>query len=172
MNFQTRTKKTWLPWKIKFHLYGERSLDTNSGRLWHLLNAKCSYCWPSKNRCWTADTLAKRGPDHPDKCPLCDQEEETAQHLLTSCLTARQVWFILLNLLQLIISVPQQNERSFADWWRRIMKRVKKQQKKGVNSLSILAASSIWKHRNDYVLKGVSPSINTIRDAIKDDLSL
>jgi hypothetical protein len=68
--------------------------------------------------------------------------------------------------------VPQQNERSFADWWRRIMKRVKKQQKKGVNSLSILAASSIWKHRNDYVLKGVSPSINTIRDAIKDDLSL
>jgi len=78
----------------------------------------------------------------------------------------------LLNLLQLTDSVPQQNERSFADWWRRIMKRVRKPHKKGVNSLSILAAWSIWKHRNDYVLKGVSPSINTIRGDIKDDLSL
>lgn len=52
------------------------------------------------------------------------------------------------------------------------MKRVRKQQKKEVNSLSILAAWSIWKYRNDYVLKRVSPSINTIRGAIKDDLSL
>jgi hypothetical protein len=78
----------------------------------------------------------------------------------------------LLNLLQLTDSVPQQNECSFADWWCRIMKRVRKPHKKGVNSLNILAAWSIWKHRNDYVLKGVSPSINTILGAIKDDLSL
>jgi hypothetical protein len=68
--------------------------------------------------------------------------------------------------------VPQQNERSFADWWCRIMKRVRKRQKKGINSLSILVVWSIWKHRNDYVLKGVSPSINTILGAIKDNLSL
>lgn len=52
------------------------------------------------------------------------------------------------------------------------MKRVRKQQKKEVNSLSILAAWSIWKYRNDYVLKGVSPSINTILSAINNDLSL
>jgi hypothetical protein len=32
------------------------------------------------DRCWTADRLAKRGLSHPDKCPLCDQEDEIAKH--------------------------------------------------------------------------------------------
>jgi hypothetical protein len=27
------------------------------------------------NTCWTSDRLAKHGMDHPDCCPLCDQEE-------------------------------------------------------------------------------------------------
>lgn len=30
------------------------------------------------NRCWTADRLARRGLNHPEKCLLCDQQEETA----------------------------------------------------------------------------------------------
>jgi hypothetical protein len=37
------------------------------------------------NRCWTADKLAKRGTDHPEQCPLCEQQDETINHLLTSC---------------------------------------------------------------------------------------
>jgi hypothetical protein len=31
------------------------------------------------------DRLARRGMDHPEKCPLCDQEQETIDHLLLSC---------------------------------------------------------------------------------------
>lgn len=31
-----------------------------------------------RNRCWTSDRLARRGLSHPDRCPLCDQEDETA----------------------------------------------------------------------------------------------
>jgi hypothetical protein len=31
-----------------------------------------------KGRIWTADRLAKRGLQHPDACPLCDQAQETA----------------------------------------------------------------------------------------------
>jgi hypothetical protein len=37
------------------------------------------------NRCWTADRLQKRGLNHPPRCPLCDQEPETINHLLVSC---------------------------------------------------------------------------------------
>jgi hypothetical protein len=48
------------------------------------------------NRCWTTDRLARRNLDHPDACVLCDQEEETINHLLLSCIFARQFWFILL----------------------------------------------------------------------------
>jgi hypothetical protein len=43
------------------------------------------------NRCRMADRLARRGLDHPDKCPLCDQEDETVQHILVSCVFARIV---------------------------------------------------------------------------------
>jgi len=32
---------------------------------------------------------------HPAACPLCDQEEESIQHLLLSSVFAQQVWFII-----------------------------------------------------------------------------
>jgi hypothetical protein len=40
---------------------------------------KCKFCiWLAiQNRCWMVDRLARRGMSHPEKCPLCDQEEET-----------------------------------------------------------------------------------------------
>ena len=46
----------------------------------------------AQNKCWTADRLKKRGLNHPDKCPLCDQEEETTKHILLSCVFARNAW--------------------------------------------------------------------------------
>ena len=101
-----------------------------------------------RNRCWTADRLAKRGLPHPDKCPLCDQEKETIQHLLASCVVGRQVWFSLFAPLNLSGPVLRQHESSFADWWHMTIKRVKKEDRKGVNSLIILGARMIWKHRN------------------------
>jgi hypothetical protein len=36
-------------------------------------------------RCWTSDRLARLGLPHPEHCPLCDQEDETLDHLLVSC---------------------------------------------------------------------------------------
>jgi hypothetical protein len=36
----------------------------------------------TKNRCWTADLLGRRGLSCPVACPLCDQEPEMLQHLL------------------------------------------------------------------------------------------
>ena len=35
----------------------------------------------------------KKGLSHPAACPLCDQAEETADHLLVVCVFSRQVWF-------------------------------------------------------------------------------
>jgi hypothetical protein len=55
--------------------------------------AKCQvFVWlVTHNRNWTAESLIKRGVPHPEKCPLClcDQEGETIDHLLTSCVFAR-----------------------------------------------------------------------------------
>ena len=45
---------------------------------------KCkTFIWLAvRNSCWTADRLQKRGLPHPEHCPLCDQDDETVQHLL------------------------------------------------------------------------------------------
>jgi hypothetical protein len=36
------------------------------------------------HRCWTADRLVKKGLPHPQNSLLCDQEDETLNHLLVS----------------------------------------------------------------------------------------
>jgi len=73
-------------------------------RIWKTWDpGKCKvFLWLAiRNRCWTADRLQKRGLPHPDKCVLCDQEVETVQHILTSCLFARDFWFKILAPLDL-----------------------------------------------------------------------
>jgi hypothetical protein len=47
----------------------------------------------SLNRCWTADRLSRRGLEHPVRCPLCDQQEETIQHILVACVFAGDTWW-------------------------------------------------------------------------------
>jgi hypothetical protein len=63
-----------------------------------------------------------------------------------------------LNLQQL---VPNRREHGFATWWRKIIKSVCKEHRKGVNSLIILGAWTLWKYRNTCVVDGDSPSVST-----------
>jgi hypothetical protein len=53
---------------------------------------KCKlFMWlVAHKRCWTSDRLARQGLPHPEHCPLCDQEDETLDHLLVSCVFTRQ----------------------------------------------------------------------------------
>lgn len=90
-----------------------------------------------------------------------DQEEETIQHILTTCVFARQFWRSVHSPLNLQQLVPKRREHSFATWWRKITKRVGKQHGKGLNALIILDTWTIWKHRNACVFDGDSPSIST-----------
>ncbi|GJN15444.1 hypothetical protein PR202_gb02359 [Eleusine coracana subsp. coracana] len=52
------------------------------------------------------------------------------------------------------------------------MRRVKKEHKKRLNSLIILSALIIWKHRNACVFEGAPLSVNTILSELKDEHSL
>jgi len=113
----------------------------------------------------------KRGLPHPAHCPLCDQEDENIQHILTSCVFARQFWFNILQPLNLS-SQPTREAISFASWWRKSWKKVQKHAKKGFNSLVILGAWILWKHRNSCVFDGSAPSIQTALQALKDEAHL
>ena len=126
-------------------------------RLWKSwAPSKCkTFIWVAiRNRCWTADCLQKRGLPHPDCCPLCDHEEETIQHLLTTCVFARQFWFNFLQPLNLSRLAPRHTANSFVDWWRKSWKKLQKHLRKEFNSLVILGFWIIWKHRNARVFDG------------------
>ena len=111
------------------------------------------------NRCWTADQLQKRGLPHLDRCPLCDQEEETVQHILTICVFARQFWFTVLQPMNLVTLVPNPRAVSLAVWWEKAWNKIPKQHKEGFNSLVMLGAWILYKHRNACVFDGLAPCL-------------
>ena len=114
------------------------------------------------NRCWTTGRLAKRELPHPERCPLCDQADESIQHILNTCVFARQVWFLLFIRFGLPDGSPQPDNVFFSDWWVRTCNMIIKPMKHGFNTLVILGAWLIWKHHNDCVFNGVTPSVHKV----------
>ena len=106
-------------------------------------------------RCWMADRLARRGFPHPEMCPHCDQAEESINHLLLSCVFARNFLFSVFQRVGLQILAPQIGEEFFDDWWEKIILAAGGQLQKGLNSFVILGAWTIWNHRNRCVFDGV-----------------
>jgi hypothetical protein len=133
--------------------------------------AKCKvFLWLAiRNRCWTADRLAERNLPHPDKCTLCDQEEETAQHILVGCVFAREFWFKVLSPLGVTANVPSQNDQTLVEWWRKSCRRTPKEKRKGFNSIVILGTWILWKHRNSCVFQGAQPSMLNILQELRDE---
>lgn len=110
-----RVWKTWVPSRCKFFS-------------WLLLF----------NRCWTSDRLARHGLPHPHQCPLCGQEDETGQHLIVSCVFAREVWFSILRVVGLQHLAPNSLDLQFVTWWRSAALSLDEQRCHGFKSLVIL----------------------------------
>ena len=96
------------------------SLGKGYGNLGHRANAKSLFGWLSRTAVGQQIGYKKRGLPHPAHCPLCDQEDETVQHLLTSCVFARQFWFYILQLLGLTNLVPSRRSISLTDCGRNL----------------------------------------------------
>lgn len=141
-------------------------------KAWAPLKVKMLVWLALWKRCWTADRLARRGLAHPDRCPLCDQESEDIDHLLITCVTARETWFQVLQWCGLGALAPRQHERGLADWWQRASRRVASDKKKGLNSLVMLVVWNIWKHRNRCVFDNAQPGSQHILRAIREEASL
>jgi hypothetical protein len=69
--------------------------------------------------------------NHSEKCPLCEQEAETLNHLLVSCAFAREFWYYLLRKFGMHSLAPQPTES--LKWWEGLIKR-------GLDSLIVLGA--------------------------------
>jgi hypothetical protein len=94
-------------------------------------------------RSWTSDQLAWRGLPHPEHCPLCDQEDETLDHLLVSCVLTWQFWYTVLQQVGLQSLAPQQTDLVFDEWWEKTNMAASGITKRGLNSLIILGAWTI-----------------------------
>lgn len=135
-------------------------------RSWAPLRFKIFLWLAYWKRCWTADRLARRGLPHPDKCLLCDQQEETIDHLLISCVFVREVWYKVLSGVNLQAVAPTSQDHSFQEWWRRAGRRVSAEHRKAFNTLVMLVAWETWKHRNRCVFDGMAPSIQELLEVI------
>ena len=84
----------------------------------------------------------------------------------------RHVWFTILQGFGLQDLAPQVAELSFdfEDWWANISRRVSGQGKKGLNSIIILGAWSLWNLRNRCVFYGINPSFPSIVSVINEEL--
>jgi hypothetical protein len=103
---------------------------------------------------------------------LCDQEEENIQHLLIQCVVARQFWYYLFNQVGLSHLAPAAAESSFDDWWESVGASISGEECKGVNSLIILGAWCIWKHRNSCVFDGVAPNVAAVLNLAREESHL
>ena len=65
---------------------------------------------------------------------------------------------------------PQVVELSFDDSWENISRRVSGQGQKGLNSIIILGAWSLWNHRNRWAFDGINPSLSSIVSVINEEL--
>jgi hypothetical protein len=70
----------------------------------------------------------------PERCPHCDQAEESINHLLLSCVFARNFLFRVFQRVGLQILAPQIGEEFFDDWWEKIILAAGGQLQKGLNS--------------------------------------
>jgi hypothetical protein len=72
---------------------------------------------------------------------------------------ARQFWFELLQIFGLATLAPQPDDPFFDAWWDKAVLTVSGDTRKGLNSLIILGAWTIWKLRNDCVFNDAAPSM-------------
>lgn len=122
-----------------------------------------------RQRILTDDNLQLRGIDHGDKCSLCDQEQETATHLVLNCPFARSVWHLLAQWANCpgLFVMPMQFENPAA-WWHFMASSLRKDEL----LITIYGAWHLWKERCRRVFQQAVTSEAQLLDFIRDDLLL
>ena len=82
----------------------------------------------------------------------------TINHLLVSCVFARQFWYLLLRQVGLHSFSPQPSDTSFDSWWEKASGATSGLIQKGLNSLIVLGAWTLWNHRNRCIFYGITPN--------------
>jgi hypothetical protein len=90
-------------------------------------------------RLCTADRRKRHGLQPEAICALCDQADETTDHLLSSCPFTREVWARLLARVGLQHLVPE-STATLADWWLQMRHDIPDSHRRAFDSLVLLVA--------------------------------
>ena len=121
-------------------------------KCWAPLGCKIFIWLAILHRLWTPDRRARHGlQDTTSPCYLCEQEEDTVEHMLMQCVFARQVWHQCFLVAGWSLSMLPTGQDSLQDWRVRSRKRVEKAQRKEFDSFVMLVCWCIWKQRNGRV---------------------
>ncbi|RLM54729.1 hypothetical protein C2845_PM10G10510 [Panicum miliaceum] len=124
-----------------------------------------------RRRIWTADRRRRRGLDAHEKCLLCDQGEESADHLLVHCPLSKEVWWRTLSWANCACQFSV-GEASVQDRWEQQEALQLTKRRKGFNTLFMLTGWHIWKERNARLFEGQAAGTSVIVQRIKDDADL
>ena len=126
-----------------------------------------------QNRVWTADRLAKRGWPNCGRCKLCNQGQESADHLLFKCRFTTRVWVAVKDwlVLQDVDPYSWQNFHSVKEWWSEAIHK-SGQSRKAMISLAMLMAWEIWKERNARVFRNTASTANMVITKIREEAVL
>jgi hypothetical protein len=118
--------------------------------LWHAVvppKVKFFFWMVLHGRLWTADRRKRHGLQLDAACVLCDQLDETTDHLLCSCVFSCEVWSRLLHALA-YPAVAHVQDSTLLDWWLLARARIPRALRRSFDSLVLLVSWLLWKERN------------------------
>jgi hypothetical protein len=117
----------------------------------------------SRDGCWTADRVERRGLPRPSACPLYDQKLETIQHLLLECVVAQEIWAWALHRWDRLAWLLAADV-GLLRWWTSLP--CPKATQRDLWTTTILC---IWRHRNGAVFNNARPDVVVIETRIREE---
>lgn len=122
-----------------------------------------------QNRNWTSDRLEKRGWTDISVCRLCEQEQETALHILLGCSYAKECWFGAKDLNQRVADIALKSN-SIMTWWCKLNEGVlPKELRQTEVTLAVYMVWHLWNDRNHRVFEDKRALPQVIVQMVKDD---
>jgi hypothetical protein len=100
---------------------------------------------------------------------MCNQESETAAHLILHCNFARQVWDKMENWTQHLVQLPGYG-LEVMEWWEKGLAHLPKKTRRLKAALMIYCAWNIWKARNRKVFDNKSLTPAEVLQEIKAEV--
>jgi len=99
-----------------------------------------------------------------ERCFLCDQQQETIDHIVASCPFTQDLWHHILQALRRHLPQPAASIRV---WWWRLRLLWDGHQRSGMDSLFALVSWEIWKEPNARSFHGATSTMTDLLQTVK-----